>query len=148
MPEQHMDVDFPRTAQVQVYFTVGTRYETAIFRSDIPTEELKDLFRSAAEAGPHDVVKLYSRTGQLLNISADLEANTPETRYSLQVVAADGLASGMLREETCLQLKALEERITEIERQLKNDLPLPVAVQQLQQQVDGIRQKLDIREPP
>lgn len=51
-----------------------------------------DLFRSAAEAGPRDILKLYNSYGQLLNISADLPSNGPETRYTLHVVAANGFA--------------------------------------------------------
>jgi len=43
------------------------------------------IFRSAAEAGPSDILKLYNAAGQLLNISADLLPNTRETPYSLQV---------------------------------------------------------------
>ncbi|KAJ8918363.1 hypothetical protein NQ315_008057 [Exocentrus adspersus] len=37
---------------------------------------LRNLFRSAAEAGPRDILKLYNTEGQLLNISAELPPNT------------------------------------------------------------------------
>ena len=45
---------------------------------------VSELFRSAAEAGPLDIVKL--RKGEkILNISPHLPANTPEDPYILQV---------------------------------------------------------------
>lgn len=103
-----------------------------------------DLFRSAAEAGPGDILKLYSPSGQLLNISPELQSNGPETRYTLQVVAANGFA--MLDESTEAKLKSLEARLAEVERQLKTDLPLPSAVLQLQKQVDAFREKLETTE--
>lgn len=57
-----------------------------------------DLFRSAAEAGPNDILKLYDVDGHLLNISSSLPSNTSSNRYILKVVAANGLA--MLEEPT------------------------------------------------
>lgn len=129
---------------VQVFFCVGQRHETALFCSNTPVEQLKDLFRSAAEAGPRDILKLYNTAGQLLNISPELPPNTLENPYSLQVVAANGIA--MLHKSTGDEMKSLETRISELERQLKSDLPLPPAVQQLQLQVDAFRQKLETTE--
>ncbi|KAF5308791.1 hypothetical protein FQR65_LT06024 [Abscondita terminalis] len=129
---------------VQVFFCVGQRHETALFCSNTPVEQLKDLFRSAAEAGPRDILKLYNTAGQLLNISPELPANTPNCPYSLQVVAANGFA--MLHKSTGDEMKSLEARISELERQLTSDLPLPPAVQQLQLQVDAFRQKLETTE--
>ncbi|XP_022914096.1 high affinity cGMP-specific 3',5'-cyclic phosphodiesterase 9A isoform X1 [Onthophagus taurus] len=129
---------------VQVYFSVGPRHESAIFYSNSSTDQIKDLFRSAAEAGPRDIIKLYNKSGHLLNINQELEGNTKEERYSLQVVAANGFA--MLQENTGTDLKVLEQRISELERQLKADLPLPSAVKQLQNQVDAFREKLETTE--
>lgn len=48
-----------------------------------------DLFRSAAEAGPHDILKLYNPKGNIINISPRLEPNSPNSCYKLEVVAAD-----------------------------------------------------------
>lgn len=48
-----------------------------------------DLFRSAAEAGPHDILKLYNPKGNIINISPSLEPNSPNLCYKLEVVAAD-----------------------------------------------------------
>ncbi|XP_017779576.1 PREDICTED: uncharacterized protein LOC108564888 [Nicrophorus vespilloides] len=135
-------MDLPTT--VQIFFSVGSRHETAHFRSDTPTDQIKDLFRSAAEAGPRDILKLYNRGGQLLNISQDLPVNCPEEPYSLQVVAASGCA--MMEETTGAHLQELEARISEIERQLKADIPLPPTVNQLERQVDDFRLKLETTE--
>lgn len=68
-----------------VHFIVGERREIAIFRPDqVTNKELKELFRSAAEAGPLDIVKLR-KGDKLLNISPHLPPNTPDTPYILQV---------------------------------------------------------------
>lgn len=48
-----------------------------------------DLFRSAAEAGPHDILKLYNPKGNIINISPGLEPNGPNSCYKLEVVAAE-----------------------------------------------------------
>ena len=49
---------------------------------------LSDLFRVAAEAESDAILKLYSSEGHLMNISHRLAANTPHTRYELNVVGA------------------------------------------------------------
>jgi high affinity cGMP-specific 3',5'-cyclic phosphodiesterase 9 len=49
----------------------------------MPTE----LFRSAAEAGPCDIVKLYTQEGRLINITPNIPPNASDDPYRLQVVA-------------------------------------------------------------
>ncbi|CAH1104969.1 unnamed protein product [Psylliodes chrysocephalus] len=136
-------MDHP-AVNVRIFFSVGPRHETALFRSDTPSDQIKDLFRAAAEAGPRDILKLYNTDGQLLNICSDLPSNTQNNRYSLQVVAANGLA--MLQESTGADLKALEARVSAIERQLRWELPLPPAVEELQKEVDAFKEKLETTE--
>jgi len=46
------------------------------------------MFRSAAEAQDGDILKLYNTRGSLISIGPSLPANTPDTRYRLEVVAA------------------------------------------------------------
>ncbi|OPL33166.1 high 9a-like affinity cgmp-specific 3-cyclic phosphodiesterase, partial [Mytilus galloprovincialis] len=70
-----------------IYFVVDGKNEQAEFRSDDFSDDLKETFRSAAEAGPHDILKLYNVKGNLVNISPRLPENTPQTRYKLEVVA-------------------------------------------------------------
>lgn len=48
-----------------------------------------DLFRVAAEAGPHHILKMYNTNGGVVNISPQLEANTRDSHYRLEVVASD-----------------------------------------------------------
>ena len=52
----------------------------------------------------------------------------------------------MLQENTGADLKLLEARISELERQLKVDIPLPPVVQQLQKEVDAFKEKLETTE--
>ena len=47
-----------------------------------------EIFRAAAEAGPHDILKLYNTRDNIVNISPKLPENSPQTRYQLEVVAA------------------------------------------------------------
>ncbi|XP_019763458.2 high affinity cGMP-specific 3',5'-cyclic phosphodiesterase 9A isoform X1 [Dendroctonus ponderosae] len=129
---------------VKVYFSVGQRTESALFRPNTPVDQVKDIFRAAAEAGPSDILKLYNAAGQLLNISADLLPNTEDTLYSLQVVAANGLA--MLQESTCAELKSLEARVSAVERQMRAELPLPAAVEDLRREVEAFRERLETDE--
>ncbi|XP_078795183.1 high affinity cGMP-specific 3',5'-cyclic phosphodiesterase 9A isoform X3 [Oryzias latipes] len=72
-----------------IYFTVNGTPEQAEFPVDCPDQDVKDLFRSAAEAGPHDILKLYSPKGSIINISTRLEPNSPSSCYRLEVVATD-----------------------------------------------------------
>ncbi|XP_067006021.1 high affinity cGMP-specific 3',5'-cyclic phosphodiesterase 9A [Anabrus simplex] len=132
-----------------VHFCVGAgargRLEAAAFSPDISTEELKELFRSAAEAGPLDVLKLYGAGGRLLNISPRLAPNSPDRPYRLEVVAAH--CHGMLLEEVGVDLRALEDRVSRLEKQLRGDADeLPPIVMQLQQQVERFRTKLETTE--
>ncbi|KAL1491435.1 hypothetical protein ABEB36_012034 [Hypothenemus hampei] len=129
---------------VTVYFSVGQRVEAALFRPNTPTDQVKAIFRAAAEAGPSDILKLYNAAGQLLNISADLFPNTRDNPYSLQVVAANGLV--MLQESTCADLKALEARVSAVERQMRAELPLPPAVEELRREMEAFRDRLETDE--
>lgn len=48
-----------------------------------------DLVRTVAEAAPGDVVKVITETGILVNPTPDLTQNTPETPYSLRLIATN-----------------------------------------------------------
>jgi len=58
------------------------------FYTDASLEEMRLLFTAAAECDPTDVLKLTTRSGRLLKLSAELPANKPNNRYRLHVVAA------------------------------------------------------------
>ena len=130
-----------------MYFRVQQRQhcEAAVFSTNAPSEEIKELFRAAAEAGPRDILKLYTPTGRLVNISASLAPNTPDTCYNLQVVAAH--CNGMLLDEVGIDLLALEQRVARLEKQIRTDFDeLPPGVQELKLQVDKFRNKLETTE--
>lgn len=84
-----------------------------------------------------------------MNISSSLPANSACSAYTLQVVAAHThdtivAASGA---ETGPELRALEERVAALERQLRIDHEdLPPTVQELRAQVDAFRHKLETTE--
>uniref|UniRef100_A0A8C7XTC1 Si:dkey-219c10.4 n=1 Tax=Oryzias sinensis TaxID=183150 RepID=A0A8C7XTC1_9TELE len=106
---------------------------------------LADLFRSAAEAGPHDILKLYSPKGSIINISTRLEPNSPSSCYRLEVVATDcsheppgaEFAGG-------LDLSSIEKRLQCLERNiLIYDDKTPSVVFEMKKQVDSFREKLE-----
>lgn len=65
-----------------------------VFAIYLPVGSFTELFRCAAEAGPYDILKLYNTKGNIVNISPTIQENTPETRYQLEVVAANCASCG------------------------------------------------------
>ncbi|XP_033301645.1 uncharacterized protein LOC117206424 isoform X1 [Bombus bifarius] len=118
-------------------------------RSIVQAVERKreELFRNAAEAGPLDIVKLR-KEDKLLNISANLPANTPDSPYVLQIVGAHPASSGVIEAEV---LWALERRVAALEQQLRehqealNASP-SYALRELKRQVDSFKNKLEHNE--
>ncbi|KAM9334317.1 high affinity cGMP-specific 3',5'-cyclic phosphodiesterase 9A-like [Symphorus nematophorus] len=72
-----------------IHFMVNGRLEQAELRADCSAADVKDLFRAAAEAGPHHILKMYNPNGGVVNISPRLEANSQDSYYRLEVVASD-----------------------------------------------------------
>ena len=58
------------------------------------------MFRAAAEARDADILKMYNVRGSLISIGPSLLANTPDTRYKLEVVIANS-TSGNIVTTTC-----------------------------------------------
>ncbi|KAG7212148.1 hypothetical protein KM043_012490 [Ampulex compressa] len=131
-----------------IYFIVGDRRETTSYKADQVTDmELKEVFRSAAEAGPLDIVKLR-KGDKLLNISTQLPANTPEAPYVLQVVGAHPASSRVIEAEV---LWALERRVAALERQFREHQEAlcaspSLALRELKRQVDSFKNKLENNE--
>ncbi|XP_071839835.1 high affinity cGMP-specific 3',5'-cyclic phosphodiesterase 9A-like isoform X2 [Apostichopus japonicus] len=122
-----------------IYFKIGDRLEQAEFRSDFPSEDVKDIFRAAAEAGPLDILKLYNTRGNIVNISPKLEENSSETRYRLEVVATYCDA-----EELGFDIKTVESRVENLEKKVKVDSgETPEVVYELRQKVENVRNKLE-----
>ncbi|XP_015600255.1 uncharacterized protein LOC107270091 [Cephus cinctus] len=131
-----------------IYFVVGDRIEIASFCPDqVTNKELKELFRSAAEAGPLDILKLHDGD-KLLNISPYLPANTPDTAYVLQVVGVHPATSGMIEADL---LRALERRVAVLERDLRDHQEAAstapsLALRELKRQVNDFKNKLETTE--
>lgn len=71
--------------------------------------------------------------------------SSAESGVLLQVVAAH--ANGMLVDEVGLDVRALEARVADLERQLRaSDEQLPPAIQELNNQVERFRSKLETTE--
>ncbi|XP_031574522.1 high affinity cGMP-specific 3',5'-cyclic phosphodiesterase 9A-like [Actinia tenebrosa] len=125
-----------------IYFKVGEKDEQAEFGPDVPTEDIKELFRCAAEASPYDILKLYNTKGNLVNISSKLQENSPETRYRLDTVATSCTACGIC--ETGQKLEALEKRLENLEREiLIENGETPSVVKDIKSKVDSFRDKLE-----
>ncbi|XP_076085988.1 high affinity cGMP-specific 3',5'-cyclic phosphodiesterase 9A-like isoform X2 [Mytilus galloprovincialis] len=121
-----------------IYFVVDGKNEQAEFRSDDFSDDLKETFRSAAEAGPHDILKLYNVKGNLVNISPRLPENTPQTRYKLEVVATQ--CNGT---ELGVDFSAIEARLGKLEKKVfVENGEMPPLVQDLQNKVEHFKEKL------
>uniref|UniRef100_A0A667YW52 Phosphodiesterase n=1 Tax=Myripristis murdjan TaxID=586833 RepID=A0A667YW52_9TELE len=107
----------------------------------------KYLFRSAAEAGPHDILKLYNPKGNIINISPNLESNSPNSCYKLEVVAADCNSEPLdveLAVALGFDLSSMEKRLQSLERKILFETgETPAVVFELKKQVDSFREKLE-----
>lgn len=123
---------------------MGGRPEQAEFATDFPVDEIKDLFRCAAEAGPYDILKLYNTKGNIVNISPSLPQNTPDSRYRLEVVAANCASCGFCDSESGCSLEVVEARLQALEKSfiLENGETSSV-VQDIKLKVDSFREKLE-----
>ncbi|XP_060071415.1 high affinity cGMP-specific 3',5'-cyclic phosphodiesterase 9A-like [Ylistrum balloti] len=126
-----------------VYFIVDGNYEQAEFRSDDSRDDLKETFRAAAEAGPEDILKLYNKKGNLLNISPKLMENTPDTRYTLEVVATQCNES-QPGSQIGVDISMIESRLGQLETRVYVDNgELPVMVKDLKLKVEQFKEKLE-----
>ncbi|CAN9498070.1 unnamed protein product [Ophioblennius macclurei] len=126
-----------------IHFTVNGRAEQAEFPLDCPAQDVKDLFRSAAEAGPHDILKMYNPKGNIINISPNLEPNNSDSCYKLEVVAAD-CNSAELAGSLGFDLSSMEKRLQGLEKKILIEVgETPAVVYEMKKQVDSIREKLE-----
>ncbi|XP_040924932.1 high affinity cGMP-specific 3',5'-cyclic phosphodiesterase 9A isoform X2 [Betta splendens] len=130
-----------------IYFTVNGRPERAEFPEDCPAQDVKDLFRSAAEAGPHDILKLYNPKGSIINISPGLEPNSPNSCYKLEVVAADCNSEPLgaeLAGALGFDLSSMEKRLQGLEKKILFEAgETPAVVYEMKKQVDSFQEKLE-----
>ncbi|XP_034405053.1 high affinity cGMP-specific 3',5'-cyclic phosphodiesterase 9A-like [Cyclopterus lumpus] len=122
-----------------IHFMVNGTLEKAEFEADCSAADVKDVFRAAAEAGPHHILKLYSVDGGVLNISPLLEANGEDSYYRLEVVASDLKSVGMPNE-----LDTMEHRLHHLESRVMEDVgQTPEVVCDLKSQVESFKRKLE-----
>ncbi|KAE8278541.1 High affinity cGMP-specific 3',5'-cyclic phosphodiesterase 9A [Larimichthys crocea] len=122
-----------------IHFMVNGRLEQAEFGADCSAAEVKDLFRAAAEAGPHHILKMYNTNGSMLNISPRLEANSEDSYYRLEVVASDLKSVGMP-----VELNNMESRLNHLERKVIEDVgKTPDIICELKSQVESFKRKLE-----
>ncbi|XP_072435956.1 high affinity cGMP-specific 3',5'-cyclic phosphodiesterase 9A isoform X4 [Chiloscyllium punctatum] len=130
-----------------IYFSVDGRPEQAEFPSDCPAQDVKEVFRAAAEAGPYDILKLYNTKGNIINISPKLESNTRQTQYKLEVVAADCKTYSLGSElATALgfDLLAMEKRLQTLEKKiLVASTDMPSIMYEMRNRVESFREKLE-----
>lgn len=138
--------DFQATGKMTskiVYFTVSGRDEQAEFTAEDTAENVRDIFRSAAEANESDILKLYNCHGNLINISQKLAENSPEDRYRLEVVAAQ-YSGATVAAELGLDVGTLEKRLEELERRMVVErTEAPDVVYDMSRKVDALREKLE-----
>nr|CAD7259867.1 unnamed protein product [Timema shepardi] len=128
-----------------IFFTSETesrKTEEVRFHTSITSQELKELFRSAAEAGPYDILKLLTSDGQMLNITPSLPSNSVDSPHQLKIVAIH--CQGMVLDGMEIDLSSFEERVSRLEKQLIEEChDLPPAVHKLKTSVDDFRDKLE-----
>ncbi|XP_056884698.1 high affinity cGMP-specific 3',5'-cyclic phosphodiesterase 9A-like [Takifugu flavidus] len=125
-----------------IHFTINGRLEKAEFGSSCSAAEVKDLFRAAAEVGPHHILKMYNITGNTVNISPQLEANSVDSHYRLEVVTSDVKGVRMPPE-----LDNMESRLHHLERKVLEDVGKPPEVVcELKSEVESFRRKLESME--
>ncbi|XP_045906759.1 high affinity cGMP-specific 3',5'-cyclic phosphodiesterase 9A-like isoform X1 [Micropterus dolomieu] len=122
-----------------IYFMANGRLERAEFGADCSAADVKDLFRAAAEAGPHHILKMYKPNGSMVNISPRLEANSKDSYYQLEVVASDLQSVGMPPE-----LDNMDYRLHHLESKVIEDMrKTPDIICELKSQVESFKRKLE-----
>lgn len=125
-----------------IYFTVSGLEEQAEIPKDALSEDIKDCFRCAAEAGPYDILKLYNHKGNLVNISSSLPENQPNERYKLEVVAAHCGHCG--KDMHGLDVEDLDKRLEKLERRVfVDDTYIPPQLSALKSRIEKFKTKLE-----
>ncbi|XP_031414354.1 high affinity cGMP-specific 3',5'-cyclic phosphodiesterase 9A-like [Clupea harengus] len=130
-----------------VYFTINGRPEQAEFTNNSPAQDVKDLFRAAAEAGPYDILKMYNTQGSLINIAPGLLANDPQSCYRLEVVAAE-YSTELLGTELAValgfDLSSMEKRLQNLEKKIPTEVgATPALISEMKNQVEFLQKKLE-----
>nr|KAG5698694.1 hypothetical protein BaRGS_022582 [Batillaria attramentaria] len=104
----------------------------------------KETFRSAAEAGPNDILKLYNRRGNLVNISPHLPSNSPDSRYTLEVVATNYSKHDAVDARIGRDLETIDQRLEDLEKKVYVDNgETPNVIVDLKSKVEQLKAKLE-----
>ncbi|XP_017159108.1 high affinity cGMP-specific 3',5'-cyclic phosphodiesterase 9A, partial [Poecilia reticulata] len=126
---------------------MGIEPVTAASRPEASISAVPDLFRAAAEAGPHDILKLYSPEGNIINICPGLEPNSAASCYRLEVVAADCHSEPLgaeLAGALGFDLSSMEKRLQGLEKKVLFAAgQTPAVVLEMKKRVDWFREKLE-----
>ncbi|XP_077422994.1 high affinity cGMP-specific 3',5'-cyclic phosphodiesterase 9A-like isoform X2 [Vanacampus margaritifer] len=122
-----------------IHFMVNGRVERAEFGSDCTAEEVKDVFRAAAEASPHHILKLYKANGSMVNISPLLEPNSQDSYYRLEVVTSELRSIAMPTD-----VDNMEHRLCHLETKVLEEAEkTPEIISDLKSQVELFKRKLE-----
>lgn len=126
-----------------VYFTVGEFLEQAEFSSDDTLDNVRAMFRAAAEAQNGDILKLYNTRGSLISIGPSLPANTADTRYRLEVVSAS-IPDAVAAKQMGFDINSLTMRMQMLEEKISaHNAEAPNIVLDLKTEVDALHNKLE-----
>ncbi|XP_019746409.1 high affinity cGMP-specific 3',5'-cyclic phosphodiesterase 9A-like isoform X2 [Hippocampus comes] len=129
----------PQMATKIIHFIVNGKVERAEFGADCTAEDVKDLFRAAAQASPHHILKLYKSNGSVVNISPMLESNSQDSYYQLEVVASDLQSIAITTD-----VGNMEQRLCHLETKAQEDAgKTPEIISDLKSQVDSFKRKLE-----
>ncbi|XP_061897952.1 high affinity cGMP-specific 3',5'-cyclic phosphodiesterase 9A-like isoform X1 [Entelurus aequoreus] len=122
-----------------IHFMVHGKAEQAELGADCTADDVKDLFRVAADAAPHHILKMYKANGSVVNISPMLEPNSQDSYYRLEVVASDLQSVAMP-----VEVDNMEHRLCHLETKvLEESGKTPEIICELKGQVESFKRKLE-----
>ncbi|XP_057715874.1 high affinity cGMP-specific 3',5'-cyclic phosphodiesterase 9A-like [Corythoichthys intestinalis] len=129
----------PQMTTKIIHFMVNGRVERAEFGADSTAEDIKELFRAAAEVSPHHILKLYKANGSVVNISPMLEPNSQDSYYRLEVVTSDVQSITMPS-----NVDNMEHRVSHLETKVLEEAgKTSEVISDLQSQVESFKRKLE-----
>ncbi|GAB1601126.1 high affinity cGMP-specific 3',5'-cyclic phosphodiesterase 9A-like [Argonauta hians] len=124
-----------------VYLSVCGRDEQVEFSTEDNSEDILDTFRSVAETGPNDIVKLLNKQGFYIQISANTPVNTPDDRYTVEVVAR--VWEDEIPHETRCQWEDIEERLSAVENLVLYQTTMPKCVEDIFTKMNNVKNKVE-----
>ncbi|CAI9727841.1 affinity cGMP-specific 3 3' [Octopus vulgaris] len=122
-----------------VYLSVSGKEEQVEFSSEDNADDILDTFRSVAETGPNDILKLLNKEGFYIQISPNTPQNTPEDRYKLEVVAR--VWGDEIPEHTKRQWENIEKRLSTLENLVLYQTTMPKCVEEILTKMNNVKNK-------